>query len=46
MVRWKMSRKALLEAIREGRVRAFKPGRRTYRVTLAEVLRIEQAAND
>jgi hypothetical protein len=34
----------ILEAIREGRLRAFRVGKRTYSVTLAEVERFEGGA--
>lgn len=44
MKRWKMSRKAVLQAIADGHVKAFRPGRRSYRISAAEVARVESAA--
>jgi hypothetical protein len=43
MERWQMSRKRILEAIKERRLTAFKVGKRVYRITLDEVLRFEKA---
>lgn len=42
ITRWGVDRKRILEAIREGRLTAFRVGRRVYRVTLAEVERFEK----
>jgi excisionase family DNA binding protein len=39
--RWKCDRHSILDAIREGRLRAFKIGKRAYRIALPEVLRYE-----
>lgn len=41
--RWRTTRKSVMAAIREGRLRAFVIGRRTYRVAIAEVERFELA---
>jgi excisionase family DNA binding protein len=46
MARWKVSRKHLLQEIADGHIRAFRPGRRSYRVTAAEVARIESGARN
>jgi excisionase family DNA binding protein len=43
MSRWQCPRKKVLEAIHEGRLAAFRVGRRVYRVTVAEVERFETA---
>lgn len=43
MRRWKCDRKTILSAIGAGRLRAFKPGARSYRVTIEEVKRYESA---
>lgn len=43
MVRWKCTRKIILAAIAENRLAAFKVGTRVFRVTVAEVMRYEQA---
>ncbi len=43
MLRWKCTRKAILDAIRERRLAAFRVGKRVFRVTLEEVTRYEQA---
>lgn len=43
MIRWRCPRKSILEAIHERRLKAFRVGKRIYRVTLDEVLRFEQA---
>jgi excisionase family DNA binding protein len=40
--RWKCRRKTVLEAIHDGRLLAFRVGKRVYRVTLAEVERFER----
>lgn len=40
--RWSCGRKSVVEAIRDGRLRAFRLGKRTYRVAAAEVSRFEQ----
>ncbi len=42
--RWGCTRKSVLEAIHEGRLRAFKVGKRVYRVSFAELVRYETAA--
>ena len=42
--RWRVARKTLLEAIRSGRLKAFKVGERVYRVSYDEVVRYERAA--
>jgi excisionase family DNA binding protein len=44
MRRWKCDRKTILSAITAGKLQAFKPGSRSYRVTLEEVKRYEKAA--
>lgn len=44
MVRWGVDRKRIYEAIDAGRLRAFRVGKRTWRVTLAEVERFENAS--
>lgn len=41
--RWKCDRHSILDAIREGRLNAFRIGKRAYRVALPEVLRYELA---
>lgn len=43
MARWNCPRKRILEAIHEGRLTAFRVGKRIYRVTIAEVERFESA---
>ncbi len=43
MARWKCTRKSVLEAIREGRLEAFRVGKRVFRVRLQEVERYEHA---
>ncbi len=40
--RWQASRHTLHKAMREGRLKAFRLGERTWRVSEAEVLRYEQ----
>jgi excisionase family DNA binding protein len=40
---WKCSRNTVLDAIRSGRLAAFRIGERSYRVTRAEVERYEAA---
>jgi excisionase family DNA binding protein len=42
--RWKASRRTVLDAIRDGRLKGFRLGARNYRVTLDEVLRYEREA--
>jgi hypothetical protein len=42
MRRWRCSRKVLITAIDEGRLAAFRIGRRSYRITYAEALRFER----
>jgi hypothetical protein len=42
MKRWKCTRKSILDAVHRGELEVFKIGSRTYRVTLAEVLRFEK----
>lgn len=39
--RWKCDRHTILDLIREGRLAAFKLGKRAYRVTLSAVLQHE-----
>jgi excisionase family DNA binding protein len=39
--RWKCTRKSVLDLIHEGRLHAFRLGKRSYRVALVEVLRWE-----
>lgn len=39
--RWKCDRHGILDAIRDGRLHAFRIGKRAYRVPLPEVLRYE-----
>lgn len=46
MVRWKSTRKSILEAIKEGRLRAFRVGKRVFRVAMTEVLRYEAAGQE
>lgn len=41
-VRWKCDRKSVLAKIANGSLRAFRIGERAYRITAAEVLRVEQ----
>ena len=41
--RWKCTRKSVLDAIHEGRLKAFRLGMRSYRVAMAEVVRYEAA---
>lgn len=41
--RWKCSPKTVYEAIDEKRLHVFRIGKRAFRVTLAEVIRYEQA---
>ena len=41
--RWRCTRHSVLDKIHAGELKAFRIGKRTYRVALAEVLRIEQA---
>lgn len=41
--RWSCGRKSVIEAIKEGRLHAFKLGKRTYRIAAAEVTRFEMA---
>lgn len=43
MRRWKCDRKTILAAIATGKLHAFKPGARSYRVTIEEVKRYEKA---
>lgn len=45
MRRWQASRHTILDLIHTGRLKAFKLGRRTYRVALEEVLRYEREAS-
>ncbi len=42
-VRWKCPRRTIYEAIREGRLHAFRVGKRWLRVTVDEVERFEKA---
>ncbi len=42
MARWKVARKTILDQIRNGKLRAFRVGERSYRVTMDEVMRYEQ----
>lgn len=39
--RWRVSRHTVEEAIKDGRLQAFKPNKRGYRIHKAEVLRYE-----
>jgi excisionase family DNA binding protein len=41
--RWKCSRRTVYDLIKSGKLVAFTPGQRTYRVTLEEVQRYERA---
>jgi excisionase family DNA binding protein len=41
--RWGCQQNTVYRAIKEGRIAAFKPGSRTLRVALHEVLRFEKA---
>ncbi len=41
--RWKCDRHSILDAIHDGRLKAFRLGKRSYRVALPEVLRYEAA---
>lgn len=43
MARWKMSRRTVLEVIHAGKLRAFKVGRRVWRIAREEVERYERA---
>lgn len=40
--RWRCTRHSVLDKIHAGELKAFRIGKRTYRVALAEVLRVEQ----
>lgn len=40
-VRWRTTRHVVLDAIHEGRLHAFQPGGRNFRVSKAEVARFE-----
>lgn len=40
--RWRCDGKRIYEAIHEGRLTAFRVGKRAYRVTIAEVERFER----
>lgn len=40
--RWRVNRHTVEDAIKDGRLQAFKPNKRGYRVFEAEVLRYEQ----
>jgi excisionase family DNA binding protein len=42
--RWRCDRHTVLHAIHSGKLRAFKLGKRTYRVKMEEVIRYEEAA--
>jgi excisionase family DNA binding protein len=42
MARWKCSEKTVLDAIRDKRISAFRIGKRTWRMALAEVERFER----
>lgn len=44
MKRWGCSRKSILDRIHAKQLAAFKLGLRTYRITEAEVIRVESAA--
>lgn len=44
MARWKYSRRSILNAIRSGKLRAFRIGERSYRVAMSEVQRYELEA--
>lgn len=41
--RWRLTRRSVLAMIRAGKLAAFTPGTRQYRITMAEVLRIESS---
>jgi excisionase family DNA binding protein len=41
--RWGFNRKTILTMIHDGRIAAFRPGKRTYVVAIAEVERVERA---
>lgn len=43
MARWKCTRRSVLEAIHAGKLKAFRIGERSYRVTMQEVMRYERA---
>jgi excisionase family DNA binding protein len=48
MARWKCARQSVLEAIHDGRLKAFRVGNKgksAYRVTLSEVRRFEAAGD-
>jgi excisionase family DNA binding protein len=40
--RWRCERRTIMDAIHAGRLRAFRPGKRVYRVAIAEVERYER----
>lgn len=42
--RWGCERRTVWDAIHSGRLKAFRPGKRVYRVTLAEVERYERTS--
>lgn len=43
MERWGCARKTVLDAIKRGSLKAFKPGDRVWRITMEEVLRFERS---
>lgn len=43
--RWRVGRNSVIAAIREGKLHAFKVGKRVWRITAAEVERYEAARN-
>lgn len=43
MSRWKCQRQTILRAISEGRLAAFRVGKRIFRITIEEVRRFEKA---
>lgn len=40
--RWRVNRHTVEDAIKDGRLQAFKPNKRGYRIREAEVVRFEQ----
>lgn len=43
MARWSCSRRSIVDKIRAGELRAFRVGKRTFRISAAEVHRVESA---
>lgn len=44
--RWRCSRQQVMTAVHEGRLRAFRVGKREYRITAEEAVRFETAAKE